>query len=280
MAINTQIVEAMNQTAIFNLLSEEQKKSTAGLFEEVFYRLGETIICKGESTDALYILLSGQARLIGYSAAGEEKSLSLLKAGMHFGEQALLTDKPAEATIAASTDIRALRLSKAGFEAMLRDNPGIEKYFRDWAKNEGMQLFLKNSTILSGLDYEAIRSLLDHFEVIEFAKDSKLVQEGDEGDFFFIIRSGAVLVEIGEENRTVNKLLPGDCFGELALLTGAPRKASVRAIEATTVYCLGKSSFEELVAQFPVIRISMEQMAAGYSQEAIVIPSKLDNDFP
>jgi subfamily B ATP-binding cassette protein HlyB/CyaB len=278
MASVEQIVAAMNQTAIFNFMSDEKKRSAAALFEAVSFKLGETVISKGEHSEAFYMILSGKARWIGYTLTGEEISISLLKAGSHFGERGLLSDEPAEATIASAGQLQALRLTRAGYTILLEENPGLDTYFRDWAESEGLQLFLKNSTILGGLSFEAIRSLFDRFEIVEFEEGQVLVREGEKGSSFYIIRSGSVLVDIGEKRRTVNKLIAGDYFGELALLTGESRRATVRAKEQTTVYRLNQAAFDELIVQFPDIKQSMLSMIAQYSQEAILMPSDLDED--
>ncbi|WP_276354598.1 peptidase domain-containing ABC transporter [Cohnella caldifontis] len=271
------IIRTLNRVALFDLLSDAQKRKAAGLFEPAAFRMGETIAARGEAVDAFYIIESGQARWIGLNGAGEETSLSVLRAGEFFGEQLLFGESPAEATVAASTPLRTLRLTKPGFAALLREYPALEKYFREMLANEGMRLFLKHSTVLSGLDSEAIRSLLDRFEARDYEAGDVLVREGAEGDAFYIIRSGAVTVEIGEERKIVNRLLPGDFFGELALLTGEPRKATVRAAERTAVFRLDKAEFDRLTAVHPLLKQSLQQTAAGYSQEALVMPDDLED---
>jgi CRP-like cAMP-binding protein len=55
---------------------------------------------------------------------------------------------------------------------------------------------------------------------------------------------------------------PGDCFGEMALLDSAPRNASIRCVEPTTVLSIPKREFGLLAANVPGLRASFEQVTA------------------
>jgi putative ABC transport system ATP-binding protein len=72
-----------------------------------------------------------------------------------------------------------------------------------------------------------------------------IIRQGDPGDKFYLIRKGSVEVETTRDGQTniVAVLEQGDYFGEMALLTDAPRNATVRALEHTVLYALGKDDF-------------------------------------
>ena len=76
-----------------------------------------------------------------------------------------------------------------------------------------------------------------------------IVRQGDPGDKFYVIKSGRVdvIVEEAGTRRTVATLGPGNFFGEAALLTGAPRNATVVAKEDLAVYTLGKEQFQAVL---------------------------------
>ena len=75
-------------------------------------------------------------------------------------------------------------------------------------------------------------------------------REGDPGDRFYIVYSGAVEVlkerPLGDHERLAVKRA-GDAFGEMSLLNDAPRSASVRAVEATRLLAVARSEFDELL---------------------------------
>src|SRR5262249_18657823 len=77
-----------------------------------------------------------------------------------------------------------------------------------------------------------------------------LIRQGEVGDKFYLIRRGQCEVSIadGASQRVVNTLAEGDFFGEMALLTGTPRSATVVTTDETEVYTLGKEDFAAAVA--------------------------------
>ncbi len=85
-----------------------------------------------------------------------------------------------------------------------------------------------------------------------------IIAEGSCGDSFFYILSGKVKVtkRIGEKEVTLRELVPGDFFGELALIHDRPRAASVLTVEKTDLYEMGRESFYKLLRNNP--EISME----------------------
>jgi len=88
-----------------------------------------------------------------------------------------------------------------------------------------------------------------HMETATLAEGTTLIEEGEEGDALFVILEGAATVRRkGVDVATVG---PGSWFGELALLDGEPRSATVVAIAPTTVAVLGVRLFRTLLREFP-----------------------------
>ena len=83
----------------------------------------------------------------------------------------------------------------------------------------------------------------DEFTVETFRPGDLILREGDPGDRFYLIREGRVSVRRGEPEQEVVQLTSGDFFGELALMTGQPRNASIRAVDECLLYSLSKDRF-------------------------------------
>lgn len=78
--------------------------------------------------------------------------------------------------------------------------------------------------------------------------------QGDPGDALYVIASGQVDVAVrapGEVESVINRQQAGEYFGEMALLTDAPRSATVRAVTETTVLQLGRKAFSDLLQKQP-----------------------------
>jgi potassium-dependent mechanosensitive channel len=79
------------------------------------------------------------------------------------------------------------------------------------------------------------------------AKSDILFRENDPGDAFYIVLSGSVEVFVEKLNKQLAILPAGKFFGELALMLGIPRTASVRALEDTMLFVINRTGFQKLL---------------------------------
>ena len=90
--------------------------------------------------------------------------------------------------------------------------------------------------LFAGLDGDGLASLVRGMRVRRFRRGETVFHLGDPGDALFIVMSGSIKITLpadtGDE-AILATLRPGDFFGELALLDGAPRSATAIAIEPT-----------------------------------------------
>ena len=111
--------------------------------------------------------------------------------------------------------------------------------------------------LFAGLDEEGLTSLVRGMRVRRFRRGETVFHVGDPGDALFVLISGSIKITLpadtGDE-AILATLRPGDFFGELALLDGAPRSATAVAIEPTETYILGRDRFRELISSEPVMR--------------------------
>jgi CRP-like cAMP-binding protein len=96
-----------------------------------------------------------------------------------------------------------------------------------------------------------------------YAPDEIIVRIGDNTSSMFVVASGRVGVSIhgaGGESRKLAILPPGHSFGEISLLTGEPRMATVRALEESTVVEIGKHTLESILRESPELATSFERV--------------------
>ena len=100
--------------------------------------------------------------------------------------------------------------------------------------------------LLSGLPGEVLGKLAAQMEREYVPAGEGVVLEGERGDRFYVVLAG--LLSVTQEIRGERRLLrPGDYFGEVALVMGIPRTASVRAITQATVASCGPETFDEFI---------------------------------
>ena len=118
-----------------------------------------------------------------------------------------------------------------------------------WRREAGEMI--SNLPMLTMLSLEALNELAGRVQLRQVSAGAAVVRQGESASEFFVIRSGRVNVvdEVpGGEEEVLRSMGPGEAFGELALLQGTPRTATVRAEVDTELFTIDKGSFDRLLA--------------------------------
>jgi CRP/FNR family cyclic AMP-dependent transcriptional regulator len=104
-----------------------------------------------------------------------------------------------------------------------------------------------------------------------YPKGSVVFHEGDPGDYLLVIVKGRLRVTLfdrdGQET-IIKDFEKFECLGEVSLLDGAPRSATVLALERTEVLRIGRAAFIALVKKYPVITLKMVTRLAAVLRRA------------
>jgi small-conductance mechanosensitive channel/CRP-like cAMP-binding protein len=117
--------------------------------------------------------------------------------------------------------------------------------------------------VLASLSDEAHRALAEQSHERLFGDGEVIVREGDAGRTMFVVRKGRVEITVGPEARRVATTDEGGYFGEMSLLTGDPRTATVTARGDTTVLEIDADAFRAYVHSHPVV---VDQLASAAAQ--------------
>ncbi|MEI7530409.1 MAG: mechanosensitive ion channel family protein [Betaproteobacteria bacterium] len=118
--------------------------------------------------------------------------------------------------------------------------------------------------VLKALNVDEVESLASRVKLVQFAPGEYIIRQGDTDDCMYIIAEGGVEVLIDKDGQplSVAKLWPGDCFGEMSLLTGEPRKASILAQKFTTLILINKIDIAPLLNEDSLLVGRLSQMLA------------------
>jgi small-conductance mechanosensitive channel len=108
---------------------------------------------------------------------------------------------------------------------------------------------LKQVTYFEDFNDLQLRQLIEVGYRRKLAQGEVLFNEGDVGDAFYIILSGAVEVYVPKLEKHLATLQAGSFFGELALMLGIPRTASIRGIEASVLFALDQKGFQQVLQE-------------------------------
>jgi small-conductance mechanosensitive channel len=123
---------------------------------------------------------------------------------------------------------------------------------------------LRSEPMFDCMDDAQLENVLQHARIHHYGRGERLIQEGDHGDSMFIMLRGTAAVSVtknGTEIR-VGVMRPGDCFGEMSLLTGEPRSATIRAEGDCEVLVISKKVMAEVLRASPQCLTQLSELLA------------------
>jgi CRP-like cAMP-binding protein len=141
---------------------------------------------------------------------------------------------------------RATRLTDAA-----RALPGVQALLRPGEVRQS----LRAVELFRALDDAQIRALAERAETVTLAPGRVLFREGDRGDDLYVIARGAVFVTVGpdDDETVLDELSAGAVLGEIAMLTGTPRTATVRAASRSVLVRLPRAAAQAVMDAHPDI---------------------------
>jgi small-conductance mechanosensitive channel/CRP-like cAMP-binding protein len=123
------------------------------------------------------------------------------------------------------------------------------------------------------------RKLAERLRFAPFMKGELMTRQGAEAHWLYIITKGSGEVLVSTDagvHRTVSILHAGDFFGEMSLLTGEPRSASLKALEDSECYRLDRQAFDDILHGRPEIAHYLSQLLARRKVELEAVRHDLD----
>jgi len=208
---------------------------------------GKLIVRQGARGDRFFVILEGQVRVVRITAHEHEEQLATLGPGDYFGEAALVANVPRTATVIAELPTRLLSLDAGHFRRWLAERVDVdEAVHRSMAERHRLTAL----PLFAGIGSAELDRLAARMLVTRYSAGDVIVEQGAEGDRFFVIVDGRVeVVYLGDdgEPRVLAELAEGDYFGEMALIDRAPRSATVRALSPVETYTLTAADFQYLL---------------------------------
>ncbi len=142
---------------------------------------------------------------------------------------------------------------------------------------------LKPIPLFKSLMDNDLKLIFEKLENIEYEAGHNIINEGEMGTCLYLIREGVVKVvsrmDEFEEPIVLSRLGSGDYFGEMALITGEPRSASVVAENDVKLWRLSKSDFDQLILQNPSITLSLTHMLSHRLRQANLAREKSERFY-
>ena len=110
---------------------------------------------------------------------------------------------------------------------------------------------LGRTDLFAGIRRKALKAIASYAHVVSHAPGEEVTEEGRSGLGFHLIREGTATVTVGGQDRP--SIGPGEYFGEISLIDGLPRSATVRAETPLTTISLASWTFLPLLDEYPEV---------------------------
>lgn len=202
------------------------------------------IIQEGDDGACMYVIEKGSFEC-KKMISGEEKVVKTCAKGDFFGELALLYNCPRAASVEAREAAVLWELDRETFNAIVKE--------ASMKKREKYENFLKGVALLQEVGNFERSALADSLHMETVAAGSVVISQGDSGDRFYLVESGALTATKDAGTRDVMKYKEGDYFGELALLKNEFRAATVVADSDCQLLWLDSKTFKSLLGSMEAI---------------------------
>ena len=268
------VITCLSEIPLLSSCSNQQLAEIASRMVKTRLKSGDKLIVEGRRGDRFYIIASGTCVVKINNKLESSKIVAKLGPGDYCGEQALLNDKPRNATVQAISDVVALVLNRKAFNFIISDTIGIRFSKRNaicdsdgnsmnnssdvdteiinnelkiktpierkwiWYTISGNILFKDMTSNQKGL-------IIDNMYKKECNKGDIIINEGEIGKHFYVIRQGKFEINTKKDGLVMIGC-PGECFGELALLYNAPRAATVKCVSNGVLWVLKRSDLRRI----------------------------------
>jgi CRP-like cAMP-binding protein len=223
---------------------------------------GEILCRQNQQDNRVFIILNGRVE-VTEMVSGEQVKLGELHAGELFGEISALFMMPRIATVTVLVPSVLLEIPGEVLEELIDKVPVIRDAVFQRYRERTLETALRAVPVFSGLGEDDLKALAENASLMGGRKDEVIIKEGEQGDALYIMNYGLARVYITIDGMSLNLALlrPGDYFGERAILTDAPRAASVASLTQFEAIRLDSRDFLDFIAARPSLRDAFDQVA-------------------
>ncbi len=262
----------LQQTPLFSSLDRQSLGKLIQHVRLVELSAGEELFHQGDPAGALYVVAQGAVVPI---AEGEPRTrLAVLEAGEFFGEIALFTNQPRNATIEALVDCKLLCIDRGVMWRLVQEHAQVLSVLLQFLRERLIQRLVRTSPLFQIFSTSKRSAIARRFRFLEVSDGHAVIEQHHPAEAVFILLSGQMdVIHVddamanGEMPPDAEKVLatlgPGELFGEMSLLWREPSLASVVARGKCWLLALSAESFAEMLDHHP----EMAELAATIAKE-------------
>lgn len=214
---------------------------------------GDVIFELNDYTNTFFSIVEGEVHIS--PDGGESGKIFTLGAGDFFGEMSLLSGRRRSATVKAGKGCVLIETPRRSMNKLINSVESVKRVI-----DETFILRTIQTRFAPATPVDELRNVVRQATLESFKPGETLFEEGEDGDCLHLVRVGSVTVSrmIGGSEIVLSYVPAGNYVGEMALMGGGKRSATIRAAIATETIRLEAAAFHELLAKDPDLRLRME----------------------
>ncbi len=249
--------------SVFSRLDDSEAAILLGAADEISLDPGESLWRPGDAVDATYVVLDGRLEISGNSGLTTE-----IPVGEGLNELLLLTGGERTTAATARDRTRLLRLRLDPVHRLFEGHPTLLHAISDVISRQLRrdQLGEALERLFGQLDRDAEEELAHRVEWLELAPGEALFRQRDAADALFVLMEGilAAWADADGTETFLNEIAAGETIGEMALIGGAPRSATVRAVKPSLLIRLRRADFEAIAGDHPIVYKAFAEVLVEY----------------
>jgi CRP-like cAMP-binding protein/Fe-S-cluster-containing hydrogenase component 2/thioredoxin reductase len=260
------------RVTILNELSLLQMREFMLDSDAVAYAAGDVIFRRNDPGSSLFAIADGS---LAVEVSQADPSITVpIEQGSIIGEVGLISGRRRGATVRAASGAIVIEIPRNAALKLMATVPAAKRAItRISTERQLLQMFG------SGLTPEDLAELLETAEIKQLSAGQTIINEGEDGYDVFVIRQGSMVVEkdIGGKPVFLSYLPAGSYVGEMALIDGGRRTATVRAAIKSEVIKLDGQAFRRLLERKPDLMARAKKDMSSRQQLTSFIEAKKDS---
>jgi CRP-like cAMP-binding protein/thioredoxin reductase/Fe-S-cluster-containing hydrogenase component 2 len=255
------LVKIQKNVPLLSMLSALQLRELVLESNILLPEPGDFIFKRNDYSTTFFFIIEGELDVL---IDDDDHPDAELKTGDFFGELALVSGRRRPGTVRARTKCVLIETPRRLMQKLINSVQSMRRILNEVAIKSVVQVCIGLS-----LDEEELIDVASHATLKSFAAGEELFHEGDEADGLYLIQSGSVTVSrmIAGREVVLFYVAAGNYVGEMSLISGEPRYATVRAAVATDAVMIKADRMREIIARNPEIRSSLDARYMQHLQD-------------
>jgi Fe-S-cluster-containing hydrogenase component 2/thioredoxin reductase len=232
---------------------------------------GDFVFEYNDYTTTFFSILEGEVQV--QIDPKDPTQLIPLRQGQFFGEMSLISGRRRSATVVAGANCVLIETPRRSMNKLIASVESVKRTIDETFLMRAIQAQVAPDTAI-----EQLTDLVHSATIETFNANEVIFKEGDPGDSLHLIRVGSVTASrnIGEREVVMAYIPAGHYVGETALLSDAPRSATIRAAVRTETVRLEGQSFKELIERSPELRRQVQDKIQDHVARDIEMSTQPD----